>query len=48
MFGEWGMLQLALNPYANFAAAISGIRAIQTVDIGIRQAGAFSRATSIT
>ena len=48
VIGEWGMLELALNPYANFAAAISGIRAIQTVDIGIRQAGAFSRATSIT
>ena len=46
--GEWGMLELALNPYANFAAAISGIRAIQTVDVGIRYAGAFSRSTSIT
>ena len=48
IIGEWGMLELALNPYANFAAAISGIRAIQSVDIGIRYAGAFSRATSIT
>jgi HK97 family phage major capsid protein len=48
VIGEWGMLELALNPYANFAAAISGIRAIQTVDVGVRQAGAFSRATSIT
>lgn len=48
VIGEWGMLELALNPYANFAAAISGIRAIQTVDVGVRIAGAFSRATSIT
>ena len=48
VIGEWGMLEIALNPYANFAAAISGIRAIQTVDVGIRYAGAFSRATSIT
>jgi len=48
VIGEWGMLELALNPYANFAAAITGVRAIQTVDVGIRQAGAFSRATSIT
>ena len=46
--GEWGMLEIALNPYANFTAAITGIRAIQTVDVGIRQAAAFSRATSIT
>lgn len=48
VIGEWGMLELALNPYANFTAAISGIRAIQTVDVGIRYAGAFSRATTIT
>ena len=48
VIGEWGMLEIALNPYANFAAAISGIRAIQTVDVGVRYAGAFSRATSIT
>lgn len=48
VIGEWGMLELAMNPYASFTAAISGIRAIQSVDIGIRYAGAFSRATSIT
>lgn len=48
VIGEWGFLELALNPYANFQAAISGIRAIQTVDVGIRQAAAFSRAVSIT
>ena len=48
VIGEWGMLELALNPYANFTAAISGVRAIQTVDVGIRYAGAFARATSIT
>jgi HK97 family phage major capsid protein len=48
VIGEWGFLELALNPYANFTAAISGIRAIQTVDVGIRQAAAFSRAVSIT
>jgi HK97 family phage major capsid protein len=48
VLAEWGMLEIALNPYASFASAISGIRAIQSVDIGIRQAAAFSRATSIT
>jgi HK97 family phage major capsid protein len=48
VIGEWGMLEIALNPYANFAASITGIRAIQSVDVGIRQAAAFSRATSIT
>lgn len=48
VIGEWGMLEIALNPYANFAAAITGVRAIQTVDVGVRVAGAFSRATTIT
>lgn len=48
VIGEWGMLEIALNPYANFTAAITGIRAIQSVDVGVRQAAAFSRATSIT
>jgi HK97 family phage major capsid protein len=48
VIAEWGMLEIALNPYANFTAAITGIRAIQSVDVGIRQAAAFSRATSIT
>lgn len=48
VIGEWGMLEIALNPYAAFATAITGIRAIQSVDVGIRQAAAFSRATSIT
>ena len=48
VIGEWGSLEIALNPYANFAAAITGIRAIQTCDVGVRIAGAFSVATSIT
>lgn len=48
VIGEWGMLEIALNPYANFTAAITGVRAIQTVDVGVRQAGAFSLATSAT
>jgi hypothetical protein len=48
VIGEWGFLEIGLNPYANFTAAVTGIRAIQTVDIAIRQAAAFSRATSIT
>lgn len=48
VIGEWGMLELAMNPYANFQAAITGIRAIQSVDVGVRQAAAFSRAVSIT
>ena len=48
LIGEWGSLEIAVNPFANFTAGITGIRAIQTVDVAVRQASAFSRATSIT
>ena len=48
VIGEWGMFEIALNPYASFAAGITGIRAMQSLDVGVRQAAAFSRATSIT
>ena len=45
---EWGALEIASNPYANFAAGITGIRAFHTVDVGVRVPGAFSAATTIT
>jgi len=46
--GEWGVLELAVNPAANFPAGITGIRAMYTMDVGVRYAGAFSVATSVT
>lgn len=45
---EWGVLEIDVNPYANFAAGTIGIRAFHYVDIGVRTAGAFSAASSIT
>jgi HK97 family phage major capsid protein len=48
LVGEWGFLELASNPFANFQAGIVGVRALQSVDIGVRRAGAFSMAASIT
>jgi HK97 family phage major capsid protein len=45
---EWGTLEIEVNPYANFQAAITGIRAIVSMDCGLRYAGAFSLATTIT
>lgn len=48
VIGEWGILELAMNPYANFTAGIVGVRAFQTVDVGVRYAGSFSLATSVT
>jgi len=48
VIADWGALEIALNPYANFPAAISGVRAIQTCDVGVRIPGAFSLATGVT
>lgn len=48
IFAEWGAVEIAANPYANFPAGITGIRAFYTCDVGIRTAGAFSAASSIT
>ena len=48
VLAEWGVLELEVNPYANFAAGIIGVRAIATVDVGVRYAGSFSVASSIT
>jgi hypothetical protein len=46
--GEWGVLELAVNPAANFPAGITGLRAMYTVDVGVRYAGAFSATNTIT
>lgn len=48
IFAEWGALEIAGNPYANFPAGITGVRAFMTADVGVRIAGAFSAAATIT
>lgn len=45
---EWGVLEIEVNPYANFQAGIIGIRALMTCDIGLRYPGAFCTGASIT
>lgn len=46
--GEWGALEIETNPYANFQAGIIGVRAIISIDVGVRYAGAWSYSSSIT
>lgn len=46
--GEWGVLEIEVNPYANFQAGIIGIRSIYSMDVGVKRPFAFSLATSIT
>ena len=48
MLAEWGVLQVEVNPYANFTAGIIGVRAMYSIDVGVRYAAAFSLATSVT
>jgi len=46
---EWGTLEIDTNPYGTgFGGGIISVRAIQSVDIGVRLPIAFSRAGSIT
>lgn len=45
---EWGVLEVSVNPYTNFTAGIIGIRAMYSVDIGVRYPGAFSYSTAVT
>lgn len=48
ILAEWGVLEIDVNPYANFTAGITGIRAFYTCDVGVRVPGAFSVAGTIT
>ena len=46
--GEWGVLELAVNPNDNFAQGLTGLRAFFTMDVGVKYAGAWSYGTSLT
>lgn len=48
IMAEWGVLELAVDPTANFKAGISGIRGFQSFDVGVRNAAAFSYGSSVT
>jgi HK97 family phage major capsid protein len=48
VIAEWGVLEVEVNPYANFAAGIVGVRAFYTCDVGLRYPAAFSLGTGIT
>lgn len=46
---EWGTLEIDTNPYGSgFGAGVVSVRAIYSLDIGVRYPVAFSRAASIT
>jgi HK97 family phage major capsid protein len=41
VIAEWGVLEIEVNPYAGFQAGIIGIRAMMTIDVGLRYPAAF-------
>lgn len=48
IMAEWGVLAIEVNPYAIFQAGIIGVRAITTMDIGVRYGAAFAYASTLT
>ena len=45
IIGEWGVLEIEANPYANFQSGIVGVRALYTCDVGVRYPAAFAVGT---
>ena len=48
VIGEWGVLEIEVNPYAGFTAGIIGVRALASIDVAVRYPTAFSIATTVT
>jgi HK97 family phage major capsid protein len=48
VIGEWGVLELTMNPYQSFNAGVVGIRAMYTVDMLVRYPAAFVVSASVT
>lgn len=48
ILASWGTLAVEINPYAIFQAGIIGVRAISSIDIGVRYGAAFSYAATVT
>jgi HK97 family phage major capsid protein len=48
IIAEWGVLEIDVNPYANFQAGIIGVRSIMSLDVGLRYPAAFCVGTSVT
>ena len=46
--GEWGILEVSVDPFTKFTTALVGVRALWTVDVAVRYPQAFSLASSIT
>ena len=48
ILAEWGVLELMVNPFSDFTRGLTAVRGWYTCDVGVRYAGAWSYASSIT
>lgn len=48
VIGEWGVLELEVDPHYGFATGQVGVRALYSVDTAVRHAKAFSYSSSVT
>lgn len=48
VLGEWGVLELMVNPFSDFTRGLTAVRGWYTCDVAVRYPGAFSYASSIT
>jgi HK97 family phage major capsid protein len=48
VIGEWGALELLVNPFILSSIGVIRVTAFQSVDVGLRYPGAFSVSTSVT
>jgi len=48
VLAEWGVLELMVNPFSDFTRGLTAVRGWYTCDVGVRYAGAWSYASSIT
>jgi HK97 family phage major capsid protein len=48
VLGEWGVLELMMNPFSDFTRGLTSIRGWYTCDVALRYPGAFSVSTNVT
>jgi len=48
VIGEWGVLEVSIDPFANFKAGIIGVRAMYSMDVALRRPVAFCWSVTVT
>ena len=48
ILGEWGIIDVTVDPYTNSTKGTTRVVVFQSVDVGVRQIGAFHLGTSFS